>query len=103
MTYTDPFTDDDPTWVPVTSAVTGPTFTVGTAPNTVTYTAPSGGSFRFGLFNERDPRLGGEVGNDVNRDGNPPGSAARSASCGMAARRSGSTPTRTAASPTRRR
>ena len=24
VTYTDPFTDDDPTWVPVTSAVTGP-------------------------------------------------------------------------------
>ena len=27
------------------------------------------------LFNERDPRLGGEVGNDVNRDGNPAGSS----------------------------
>ncbi len=75
VTYTDPFTDNDPTWVPVTSQVTGPTFTVGTAPNTVTYTAPSGGSFRFGLFNERDPRLGGEVGSDVNRDGNPAGSS----------------------------
>ena len=25
------------------------------------------------MFNERDPRLGGEVGNDVNRDGNPAG------------------------------
>ena len=31
------------------------------------------GSYRIGLFNERDPRLGGEVGNDVNRDGNPAG------------------------------
>nr|AGU11659.1 Subtilase family [uncultured organism] len=31
-------------------------------------------TFRYGLFNERDARLGGEVGNDVNRDGNPAGS-----------------------------
>ena len=41
----------------------------------MTYTAPSAGSFRFGLFNERDSRLGGEVGSDVNRDGNPAGSS----------------------------
>ncbi len=41
----------------------------------VTYTAPPAGSYRIGLFNERDPRLGGEVGNDVNRDGNPAGSS----------------------------
>ena len=33
------------------------------------------GSYRIGLFNERDPRLGGEVGSDVNRDGNPAGSS----------------------------
>ena len=33
------------------------------------------GSYRIALFNERDPRLGGEVGNDVNRDGNPAGSS----------------------------
>ena len=39
----------------------------------VTYTAPHAGTYRIGLFNERDPRLGGEVGNDVNRDGNPAG------------------------------
>ena len=71
VTYTDPFTDNDPTWVPVTSVVNGPTFTAGTA----TYTAPSAGSFRFGIFNERDARLGGEVGSDVNRDGNPTGSS----------------------------
>ena len=31
--------------------------------------------YRIGLFNERDPRLGGEVGSDVNRDGNPAGSS----------------------------
>jgi hypothetical protein len=74
VTYTDPFTDNDPTWVPVTTLVNGPTFTVGAAPGT-TYTAPSAGSFRFGVFNERDTRLGGEVGRDVNRDGNPAGSS----------------------------
>jgi len=41
----------------------------------VTYTAPANASYRIALFNERDPRLGGEVGNDVNRDGNPAGSS----------------------------
>ena len=41
----------------------------------MTYTAPAAGSLRIGLFNERDPRLGGEVGSDVNRDGNPAGSS----------------------------
>ncbi len=71
VTYTHPFTDGDPTWVPVSTAVTGPSFTVGAS----TYTAPAAGSFRFGVFNERHPNLGGEVGNDVNRDGNPAGSS----------------------------
>ena len=71
VTYTHPLTDEDPTWVVVGTAVSGPTFVVGGA----TYTAPSAGSFRFGTFNERDSRLGGEVGSDVNRDGNPAGSS----------------------------
>ncbi|HEX7745152.1 MAG TPA: S8 family serine peptidase [Micromonosporaceae bacterium] len=57
----------DPTWVNMKTNVSGPSFTV----DGKTYTAPSAGSFRFGLFNERDARLGGEIGNDVNRDGNP--------------------------------
>jgi hypothetical protein len=73
VTYTDP-TDTsglrDATWVRVNSAVTGPTFTA----SAVTYTAPAG-AFKFGIFNERDALLGGEVGNDVNRDGNPAGSS----------------------------
>ena len=43
--------------------------------NGVTYTAPSNGSYRIGVFNERDTRLGGEIGSDVNRDGNPTGSS----------------------------
>jgi subtilisin family serine protease len=75
VTYTDPFTDNDPTWVPVSTVVSGPTFTIGSGATAVTYTAPSSGSFRFGTFNERDARLGGEVGSDVNRDGNPAGSS----------------------------
>ena len=51
--------------------VSGGSFTVGTT----TYTGVAAdGTYRFGVFNERDPRLGGELGSDVNRDGNPAGS-----------------------------
>ncbi|GAA1922932.1 S8 family serine peptidase [Nocardioides marmoribigeumensis] len=71
VTYTDPFADDDPTWVSMADQVSGSSFTY----QTVTYTAPAAASYRIGLFNERDPRLGGEVGSDVNRDGNPTGSS----------------------------
>jgi subtilisin family serine protease len=71
VTGTDPFNDEDPTWVNMQNQVNGGTFTF----NGVTYTAPAAGSYRIGLFNERDPRLGGEVGSDVNRDGNPAGSS----------------------------
>jgi hypothetical protein len=70
VTYTDPFTDDDPTWLNMSAQVSGAQFTFSGR----TYTAPAAGSYRIALFNERDPRLGGEVGNDVNRDGNPTGS-----------------------------
>lgn len=65
VTFTDPFVDDDPTWVNMQAQVSGSTFTF----NSVTYTAPGNGSYRIGLFNENDPRLGGEVGRNVNRDG----------------------------------
>jgi len=71
VTYTDPLTDGDPTWV-ATNAVTGPAFSAGG----VAYTAPAG-ALRFGTFDERDARLGGEVGRDVNRDGNPAGSSGK--------------------------
>ena len=71
ITATDPFDDDDPTWVGMGDQVSGSSFDY----QGNTYTAPSGGSFRIGLFDERDPRLGGEVGRDVNRDGNPAGSS----------------------------
>jgi subtilisin family serine protease len=64
VTATDPFTDDDPTWLNMSTQVTGPSFTFGGT----AYVAPAG-SYRIALFNEGDPRLGGEVGSDVNRDG----------------------------------
>jgi subtilisin family serine protease len=57
--------DNDPTWLLPTSTLPGDyTYPVG----------PNPADLRFAVFNERDSRLGGEVGNDVNRDGNPPGS-----------------------------
>ncbi|WP_026422397.1 S8 family serine peptidase [Actinokineospora inagensis] len=71
VTYTDPtFTngvnnDDDPTWIQMTKTTTG---AENGLPNET-------GTLRYGVFNERDPRLGGELGNDVNRDGNPAGSS----------------------------
>jgi subtilisin family serine protease len=64
VTATDPFTDDDPTWLDMSAQVSGPSFTY----QGVTYTAPAG-SYRTAVFNEGDPRLGGELGSDVNRDG----------------------------------
>jgi hypothetical protein len=71
VTYTDPFDDNDPTWVNMADQVSGATFTY----KGVGYTAPVAATYRIGLFDERDPRLGGELGNDVNRDGNPGGSS----------------------------
>jgi hypothetical protein len=73
VTGTDPVTDNDPTWINMAAEVSGTTFSFGTPAQT--YTAPAAGTYRIGLFNERDTRLGGEVGNDVNRDGNPAGSS----------------------------
>jgi hypothetical protein len=73
VTGTDPLTDPDPTWVNMSAVVSGATFAFGTP--AATYTAPTAGTYRIGLFNERDPRFGGELGNDANRDGNPAGSS----------------------------
>jgi|KBSSwiStaDraftv2_1062776.scaffolds.fasta_scaffold00419_31 hypothetical protein len=73
VTFTDPVTDDDPTWVNMQDQVTaaGGVLTY----KGVTYVAPANGTYRIGLFNERDSRLNSaELGSDVNRDGNPPGS-----------------------------
>ncbi|MFE9652917.1 S8 family serine peptidase [Micromonospora sp. NPDC006431] len=71
VTATSPTDDADPTWVSMTTNVSGPRFAVDGR----TWTAPGAGSYRFGVFNERAATLGGEVGNDVNRDGNPAGSS----------------------------
>ncbi|MFC5178792.1 S8 family serine peptidase [Nocardioides taihuensis] len=71
VTYTDPLTDGDPTWVSMAAQVSGASFSY----QGVTYTAPASGSYRIGLFDERDPNFGGELGNDINRDGNPAGSS----------------------------
>ncbi|GLZ41203.1 S8 family serine peptidase [Actinokineospora sp. NBRC 105648] len=71
VTYTDPtFTngvnnDDDPTWIQMSTPTTGP---ANGLPG-------ESGELRYGVFNERDARLGGEVGSDVDRDGNPAGSS----------------------------
>jgi len=50
VTGTDPVTDNDPTWINMQAQVTGPSFSF----SGVTYTAPGPGTFRVGLFNERD-------------------------------------------------
>ncbi|PWR16795.1 serine protease [Micromonospora sicca] len=71
VTATSPTDDGDPTWISMAKNVSGPSFTVDGR----TWTAPGSGSYRFGVFNERDAALAGEVGNDVNRDGNPTGSS----------------------------
>lgn len=65
VTYTHPTDDGDPTWVSMADQVSGATFSY----KGVSYTAPTAGSYRIGLFFEGDPRLGGEVGSNVNRDG----------------------------------
>jgi hypothetical protein len=72
VTATDPFDDEDPTWVDMSNQVSGSTFTF----NSGTYTAPAKCLLSYrALSNERDLRLGCEVGSDVNRDGNPAGSS----------------------------
>lgn len=71
VTGTDPLNDNDPTWLNMQTQVSGASFSY----RNVTYTAPVAASYRIAVFDERDSRLGGEVGRDVNRDGNPAGSA----------------------------
>ncbi len=71
VTGTDPVDDNDPTWITMATQVNGPSFTV----DTKTYTAPSAGAFRFGVFNEAGLGAGSEYGAagfggvGVNRDG----------------------------------
>ncbi len=70
-TYTDPVGDDDPTWLDMADSVSGRTFIY----DGTTYKAPRNRAYTIDVLDERDPRLGGEVGNDLDRDGNPAGSS----------------------------
>ncbi|MGW2085965.1 S8 family serine peptidase [Streptomyces sp. NPDC001880] len=63
VTATDPVSDDDGTWLPMTDAVSGPTFTYEGR----TYNAPAG-DYRIRLFAESATR-GGDMAGDLNRDG----------------------------------
>ncbi|GGJ97322.1 serine protease [Pilimelia anulata] len=66
FTATAPLVENDGTWVPMLTAVTGPTFTL----DGKTWTAPAG-AYRFGLFKEAvtDAASGCENCGDANRDG----------------------------------
>jgi hypothetical protein len=72
---THPATDNDPTWLLSTTDVVPRrgSFTI----DGVTYTAPTNaGHYFWSVLNEGDSRFtGSEYGNDLNRDGNPPGSS----------------------------
>lgn len=70
-TFTDPVDDDDPTWLKMSETVSGRTFSY----DGKTFKAPRNRTYHIGVINERDPRLGGELGSDLNRDGNPAGSS----------------------------
>jgi hypothetical protein len=70
----DPLEGFDATWVNMQDQVTAGRDGAFTYKG-VSYRAPAAGSYRIGLFDERNPRLGSEFARDVNRDGNPPGSS----------------------------
>src|SRR5258705_10196154 len=89
LTFTDPATEGDPSWVPMTSTVTvtDGTFTVGTGATARTYTGAPNGTWRYGEFSEDNPtfaNLGGSAaaeyritcanraggGGDLDRNGN---------------------------------
>ncbi|WP_413753647.1 S8 family serine peptidase [Streptomyces sp. R-74717] len=63
VTATDPVSDGDRTWLRMTDAVSGPTFTYEGR----TYSAPEG-SYRIKVFAESATR-GGDMAGDLNRDG----------------------------------
>ncbi|MEU3898432.1 S8 family serine peptidase [Streptomyces sp. NPDC045251] len=63
VTATDPVVDGDRTWRPMTTSVSGPTFTYGGE----TWTAPAG-SYQVSTFLE-SYTTGGDAGGDANRDG----------------------------------
>lgn len=66
LTYTDPATEGDPSWVPMTATitVTDGTFTVGTGASARTYTGVPNGTWRYGEFTEANTafsRYGGSA------------------------------------------
>ncbi|MFG2670769.1 S8 family serine peptidase [Streptomyces sp. NPDC048445] len=63
VTATDPVSDGDGTWLRMTDAVSGPTFTYKGR----TYSAPKG-KYRISLFEEAATK-GGDMAGDLNRDG----------------------------------
>ncbi|MFC9507128.1 S8 family serine peptidase [Streptomyces sp. NPDC057002] len=63
VTATDPVVDNDRTWRPMTTSVSGPTFTYGGK----TWTAPAG-SYKVSTFLE-SYTTGGDAAGDANRDG----------------------------------
>lgn len=63
VTATDPVSDDDGTWLRMTDAVSGPTFTYKGR----TYSAPKG-KYKISLFAEAATK-GGDMAGDLNRDG----------------------------------
>ncbi|KOG88093.1 serine protease, partial [Streptomyces varsoviensis] len=63
VTATDPIVDQDGTWRPMTTSVTGPAFSF----NGRTYRAPEG-SYKVSLFRE-SATAGGDMKGDLNRDG----------------------------------
>jgi subtilisin family serine protease len=71
VTGTDPTTDPDPTWLDMSTQVSGASFEFDER----TYTAPAAGTYRIGAFRENQPTFGGEFsvaptpGGDLNRDG----------------------------------
>jgi len=78
VTFTDPLTDNDPTWIVMDRTVTviAGTFTVGSGAAAKTYTGAPDGTWKFGIFDESDPRFGGQgseyaisCGGDLNRNG----------------------------------
>ncbi|MFD6028550.1 S8 family serine peptidase [Streptomyces griseoluteus] len=67
VTSTDPVSDGDGTWRRMTTAVSGPSFSVGSGANAETFKAPDG-AYRFNYLYE-SATTGGDMKGDLNRDG----------------------------------
>ncbi|WP_030814079.1 S8 family serine peptidase [Streptomyces sp. NRRL F-2799] len=67
VTATDPVSDGDGTWRRMTTAASGPSFSVGSGANAETFTAPAG-AYKFNYLYE-SATTGGDMKGDLNRDG----------------------------------